>query len=95
MRRWPATAEAYGILQTPVDQVTISSDAHVCAKAARRFNQEAGRHGKVTRPVYVIQIGTAKNQERYIVVDPTESAGEYGVAMVFDAHFKHIISFTH
>lgn len=90
-----ATAAQYDITPVPAAQIAFNTDAQVCARAARRFQQESGGRGKADAPVYVIQIGTARNRERYIVVDPAASAGEYGVAMVFDAHFKLIASFTH
>jgi hypothetical protein len=89
------TAVRYGISPVPASQVSFNTDDKTCARAARRLNQESGRKGKTDAPVYIIQVGTDKNKERYIVVDPAEHAGEYAIAMVFDAHFKLIASFTH
>ncbi len=79
----------YGIARVDAAQVEIVSDAKTCAAAARKFKHELGERGRSDRQVYVVRVG-----DRYIVSDPTATAGEFEVHMVFDRHFKLLASFA-
>ena len=85
-----STRQRYGLVRVAEAEVQIvADDRQVCAAAARKFQHELGEKGKAERQVYVVRIG-----DRYLVTDPTATAGEFHLHMVFDRHFKLLASFA-
>lgn len=89
------TADDYGIPLLPGADATFVLEGSVCRRAAHRYAQELGDKGKPERTVYLIRLGTERQDVRYIAWDPEFAAGEYLIAMVLDHNLQVLASFTH
>jgi hypothetical protein len=88
------TAAAYSIPPVGANQVALLTDGNLCSRAARSYAQELDERGPVSRRVYLVRIGIARDDIRYLVVDPDHRAGNYEIVMVFDHRFQRLASFS-
>ena len=84
----------YQIAFLPDAVIELLSDEQTCRRAARSFAHAAGEKGRIERRVYVVAIRGDRTTERFIVLDPAETVGEYQAHMVFDSNFKVLARFA-
>jgi hypothetical protein len=84
--------QSYRLPKVPASQVQIVKTKSVCQQAAQAYNKAVRGNAapRVSRSVAVIKIGTS----RYLVTDPAELEGEFGVTVIFDASFASLLAFN-
>lgn len=86
--------QRYQISLSPDAIVELVSDDQTCRKAARSFAHATGDKGRIERNVYAVVIHGDRTTERFIVLDPAETLGEYQAHIVFDRNFKVLARFA-
>ncbi len=85
-----ARRQRYGIPSTQANKISYVTDEAVCVQAAAAYQQAVGTAPPPGgRHVYVIKVNTV-----YVVRDPLELAGEWGINVVFDKNFVFLSSYT-
>ena len=77
--------------QVPAEEVQAVTDEEICQQAAAAYDRERVRRHQTPpaqRQVHVVRVGSF-----YVVADPTEKAGEWTVAMVFNATWELVSTF--
>ena len=84
--------QSYQLPSVPASQIQIVNTKSVCQQAAQAYNKAVRGNSapQVSRSVAVIKIGTT----RYLVTDPAEREGEFGVTVIFDAAFAPLLAFN-
>ncbi len=84
--------QSYQLPSVPASKVQIVKTKSVCQQAAQAYNKAVRGNSapQVSRSVAVIKIGTT----RYLVTDPAEREGEFGVTVIFDASFAPLLAFN-
>jgi hypothetical protein len=87
-----ATRNAYHLPATSASKVTVVSTPSVCSQAGSAYHAAVSAPGTPagSRTLLVIKVGNS----RYVVVDPNEAKGEFGVNIVFDSQWQVLFSFT-
>ena len=87
-----ATRARYGMPDTDSTTVTIATDQATCGEAGEAYH--AALHGSsspaISRTLVVVKVGDSN----YVVVDPTERAGEFGIYVVFDEQWQRLVVFS-
>jgi hypothetical protein len=83
--------QAYLLPQVRSSQVQIVNTKKICQQAAEAYNRAVRGNSapQVSRTVAVVKAGTT----RYLVTDPAEREGEFGVTVIFDASFTPLLAF--
>lgn len=83
--------QSYQLPKVPASQVQIVKTKSVCTQAAQAYNKAVRGNSapQVSRTVAVIKVSTT----RYLVTDPAEREGEFGVTVIFDASFSPLLAF--
>jgi len=86
------TRLAYQLPKVASSQIEIVKTKSVCQRAAQAYHKavRGGSAPQVSRTVAVIKVGTT----RYLVTDPEEREGEFGVTVVFNASFAPLLAFN-
>jgi len=87
-----ATRSAYQLPAVAASKVTVVTTASVCRKAGAAYHAAVTPPGTppIARTLVVIKVGTT----RYVVLDPTERAGEFENHIVFDSRWNRLIGFS-
>jgi len=82
---------AYQLPEMPSSQVQIVKTKSICQRAAQAYNKavRGNSASQVSRTVAVIKVGST----RYLVTDPAEREGEFGVTVIFDGAFAPLLAF--
>lgn len=83
--------QSYQLPTVPSSQVQIVKTKSVCQQAAQAYNKAVRGISapQVSRTVAVIKVSNT----RYLVTDPAEREGEFGVTVIFDASFTPLLAF--
>jgi hypothetical protein len=83
--------QSYQLPKVSSSQVQVVKTKSICQQAAQAYNKAVRGNSapQVSRTVAVIKIGST----RYLVTDPAEREGEFGVTVIFDASFTPLLAF--
>lgn len=83
-----ATRAMWALPMASASNVTLVTDARVCAKAANALSAHVNSSNPMKgRRVYVVQVATV-----YVVWDPKLRVGEWEAFYTFDRKFRHLAS---
>jgi hypothetical protein len=84
--------QAYQLPKATSSQIRVVKTKSVCRQAAQAYNKavRGASAPQVSRSVAVIKVGST----RYLVTDPAEREGEFGVTVIFDASFAPLLAFN-
>jgi hypothetical protein len=84
--------QSYQLPIVASSQVQVVKTKSLCQQAAQAYNKAVRGNSapQVSRTVAVIQVGST----RYLVTDPAELEGEFGVTVIFDASFAPLLAFN-
>lgn len=88
------TRQRYQIVASADAIVEIVTDEPTCIRAAVSFARASGRTDQTVRRVYVVAIRGDRDTERFMVLDPLETVGEFQVTVVFDRNFRVLAQFA-
>ncbi len=88
------TRQRYQISGSADAPVEIVTDEQTCRRAARSFARASGARAGAERRVHVVTIRGDRDTERFIVLDPLETVGEFQVVVVFDRNFRVLAQFA-
>lgn len=76
----------------PASQVTLVTTKTVCSKALQAYAPEVARSDGIvpSSAAYVVKVGTT-----YVVYDPVERAGEFGLNVVMTSQYQVLSRFAH
>ena len=86
--------QRYQIVASADAAVEIVTDERTCRRAARSFARSSGARGRTERRVHVVTIRGDRDTERFMVLDPLETVGEFQVVVVFDRNFRVLAQFA-
>jgi len=87
-----ATRNTYHLPAVSASKVTGVPTGSVCTQAGGAYHAAVSAPGTppISRTLLVIRVGNT----RYVVVDPNETKGEYGINVVFDSQWQVLFTFT-
>ena len=88
------TRQRYQISGSADAPVEIVTDERTCRRAAQSFARGIGATDRVERRVHVVTIRGDRDTERFIVLDPLETVGEFQAHVVFDRDFRVLARFA-
>ena len=88
------TRARYHLVLGSAEQVTLVTDDQLCRRAARTYSHRLDDRGRLDRAVWVVYIDGERDDQRYVVLDPSELVGEFQLHMVFDRTFKLLAQFA-
>lgn len=74
-----------GVLRVPTTQIAVVSDTTLCRRAANAYSS-VEQLPATNRLVYTIRAGI-----RYLVLDPSVTAGEWKRGVTFDSSFTQVV----
>jgi hypothetical protein len=87
-----STRNTYHLPAVNASKVAVVSTPSVCTQAGGAYHAAVSPTGTppISRTLLVIKVGNT----RYVVVDPNEQKGEFGINIVFDSQWQVLFSFT-
>jgi len=77
---------SWGVARVPTNQISIISDTTACRRASNAYSA-AMQLAPEDRLVYTVHAGI-----RYLVIDPTITAGEWKRGVTFDSSFTQVVA---
>jgi len=87
-----ATRIRYQLPKVAASKVTVVTSASICANAGNAYHAAVTSPGTaaISRTLVVLKVGST----RYVVTDPSQTAGEFQMYAVFDSKWKWLAGFA-